>query len=412
MTFTRPPLALVALILGTLVSAFGDGIALLAMVLDAADKGPTWWVTEVYFAELVPPLLLAPALGAFVDRANAKKVWVAAVLLQAALFAAATLIPDFHVRVALVALANVLAVTSSSASFKLLPAVAGAAGIEKANGGLTTALSIAGLAGPAFCGAFHPIVGSSWLLGLNGTTFLVMALVVGLVIPGEIDKRVSVGGNPFGGALDGLRAMWRSPIVGPLLPIFAGVVFATSIEGVAGVFYLREVTSSDAVYGLLLSAWALGSIPGSLIGGWSRVSRHHLVMLLGGAFLVSAALLVEGLVPIAAVIGLAFLVGGFGNGVHNVGVRNVIHHNISPEMHGRAWAYYRVLVNTCLALGYMSGTPGVFVDARTAILVSALLSMVVTLLAISWFWRRRSETGVPPEARGGVQTVSRLKEPR
>lgn len=390
MSIPRLSVPLAVLVLGTLISTLGDGVAMLAMVLDAASRGPTWWVTEVYFAEMIPPLLLAPLLGVFVDRTDARRVWLIAVLAQAVLFTVAAFTPAFHIRVLLIALANVFAVASSSASFKLLPSVAGETGVEKANSALSTVMSVAALAGPAAGGALFGLVGSSWLLGFNGVTFVLISLIVWLVVPAGADKRMSLSVNPFQGGLEGLRAMWRSPVLGPLLPILAAIVFATSIEGVAGVFYLREVTDSNALYGLLLSAWALGSIPGSLIGSWHRLSGRHLLMVLGGAFLVSSALLIEGLIPVALVIGVVFLIGGFGNGLHNVGVRNVIHHHIPAEMHGRAWAYFRVLVNACLALGYLAGTPGILVDARTAILGSGLLSLVTTVGAIWWFVSRRS----------------------
>jgi hypothetical protein len=208
------------------------------------------------------------------------------------------------------------------------------------------------------------------------------------------------------GALDGLKAMWNSPVVRPLLPILAAVIFATSIEGVAGVFYLRDITSSDTVYGFLLSAWALGAVPGSLIGAWGRAGKRHLAMVLGGAALMGGALLIEGLVPVAAVIAIAFVVGGFGNGAHNVGVRNVVHHHIPAEMHGRAWAYFRVLVNTCVALGYLLGTPGVVFDARTAIIGSGALALLTTIYAV---WRLRKAEPLHRDTEGAPkrETVRR-----
>ncbi|WP_433214893.1 MFS transporter [Microtetraspora malaysiensis] len=381
--------SLSVLIVGTLLSTVGDSIAVIAMVLDAATDHPSWWVTEVYLAKLLPPLFLAPVLGSLVDRTDAKKAWLLAIIAEATMYVAAMAISGFHARVALIAIANVCAVAAASAAFKLVPAVAGRVGVEKANSGLVTASSIASLIGPAVGGAFYKSAGSSVLLGMNALTFAALCIAVFLVVPSRRSNEFSEVSNPFRGALDGLRVMARSPIVGPLLPILAIIILATSIEGVAGVFYLREVAGNDAVYGLLLSAWALGAIPGSLAGAWEKLAHRHLLLLLGGAFLVGAALFLEAIFPIAIIIGSVFIAGGFGNGAHNVGVRNIIHTHIPSRMHATAWAYFRVLVNTCVVLGYFVGTPGVLMNARTAIFWSGTLSLIATLIAVAWFWSRR-----------------------
>jgi MFS family permease len=375
------------LITGTFISVTGDSVASLSMILDAAAFGKPWWVTEVFFAELLPPLALAPLLGVLVDRTSAKNVWMGAILAQALIFGAAAVVPEFHARVALVALANVFAVASSAAVFKLVPTIAGETGAERANSGIGTATSLAFLAGPGIGGAVYVATGSSLLLGLNAASFLLIAAVTGVVVPNDTDERMELDTRPFEGAREGFRVLRASPVIGPMLPILGGVVFATSVEGVAGVFYLREVAAGDSVYGLLLAAWALGSVPGALAGGWQRVTDKEVLLVAGGALSISIALLVEGLVPIAWVIAVVFVIGGFGNGAHNVGVRSAIHRHIPARAHGRAWSYYSVLANSCVALGYVVGTPGVVMGSRPMVIVSGVLALSTSLLGI-WFLRR------------------------
>ncbi|WP_449061344.1 MFS transporter [Planomonospora algeriensis] len=399
---TRLPPPLLALIGGTFVSVAGDSVASLSLILDAAAHGEPWWVTEAFFAELLPPLALAPLLGLIVDRANAKHVWLTAVVLQAAAFTTAALVPVFHLRVGLIAVANVFAVASSSAAFKLLPRVAGGAELERANSGVSAAMSLAFLVGPGVGGAAYVVTGSGWLLAFNAATFAVIAAVVVIVVPGDAGERMELDTRSFAGARAGLRVLRTSPMIGPMLPVFAGAVFATSIEGVAGVFYLRDVAENDAVYGLLLAAWAMGSVPGSLIGGWHRLAGEDTGLVVGGALLISGALLVEGLVPVAWIIGLVFVLGGFGNGVHNVGVRTAIHRRVPEDFHGRAWAYYSVLTNSCVALGYIVGTPGLMAGSRDLIIASGALGLTMSLIGL-WRLRRalRLTAGEPPLADTG-----------
>lgn len=167
-----------------------------------------------------------------------------------------------------------------------------------------------------------------------------------------------------------------------ILPVAAIVLF-TSAEGVSGVFYLRGITADDTGYALLLGAWSLGAVLGSLLGGnsWFAV-RGSTPILLGGA-LVGAAILVEGLWPNVAVLMFAFLVGGMANGLHNTGVRTAIYQCIPPERHGIAWAQLRMLINGMVALGYLLGTPGLVMDsAQMIIIVSGAGSMAAVLIPL------------------------------
>ena len=78
---------------------------------------------------------------------------------------------------------------------------------------------------------------------------------------------MDVGGRFWEQAGAGLRVLRRSPAVWVVIGLAAGIVLTTSIKGLAGVQYPPGVTGSEAAYGLFVSAWALGSLPGSLVAG-------------------------------------------------------------------------------------------------------------------------------------------------
>jgi MFS family permease len=381
----RGPLA--AVVCGMFVSFVGDSIASLGLVLDAASQGLAWGVTEVFLAELLPPLFFAPVLGLLVDRWDTRTVWISATLVQATAFTLAAATDAFHARVALVALASVFAVAASAAGFKLLPIVAGRVGVQQANGAVSAAMSLASLVGPGVGGAAHSFVGSTNLLLADAASFVVIAVIAACVVPAGSGERMRLDSRPLDGVLDGLRALRGSPAIGAMLPMLASVICATSMEGVAGVFYLRQVAGSDSGYGLLLAAWALGSIPGAIVAGSPRLARYDARLVLGGATLIAASLLVEGLVPLAVVIAVAFLAGGFGNGMHNVGVRNAIHRHVPAQAHGRAWAYYSAMANLCITVGYLLGTPNNVVSSRGVIIISGALALTATVVS-AWLLRR------------------------
>ncbi len=389
-TRVRLPLPLVVLVVGTLVSVLGDSVASFALILDARALGPPWWVTIVFFAELVPPLFLAPALVVLVDRFNVRTVWISAVLIQAVCFAAAATVPDFFTRVALIAVANVFAVASSAAAFRLTPELAGPVPTQRANSLVAGAVSFAFILGPGLAAAVYDVAGSTVLLGANAASFLVVAILVRAVVRVVPRGDLEVGGRFWEQAGAGLRVLRGSPLVWVVMGLAAGIVFTTSIEGVAGVQYLPEVTGSTFLFGLLVSIWALGALTGSLLSGHRWLEGREIDLVVWGGAMIGTALLVEGLIPNTWVIAAVFVLGGVGNGLHNVGIRTTIHRYIPENAHGRAWSYYSVMVNACVVLGYLIGTPWGILSAQALIVLSGALTLLVSTYAI---WRIRNLAG-------------------
>lgn len=167
-------------------------------------------------------------------------------------------------------------------------------------------------------------------------------------------------------------------------------------------FYLREITDSDTGYAVLLGAWSVGAVLGSLLGGNRRFgARSSLPILLGGG-LVGAAILIEGLWASAVGLAVVFLAGGLGNGLHNIGVRTAIYEHVPESRHGAAWAQLRMLINVMVALGYLIGTPGLLVgSARTIIVVSGAVTLLAIILSAVLLGRT---------ARGGVRRQRAVAE--
>jgi uncharacterized membrane protein YkgB len=69
-----------------------------------------------------------------------------------------------------------------------------------------------------------------------------------------------------------------------------------------------------------------------------------------------------------------------GNGLHNTGVRTAIYDYVPEARHGAAWAHLRMMINIMVALGYLVGTPGLFVEPAQLVIV---FSGAGTLLAIA-----------------------------
>ncbi|MFD8819060.1 MFS transporter [Streptomyces sp. NPDC059627] len=386
------PVAAQVLIAGTLFSRLGDTLASLGLVLHAADRGIRFGVTEVMLAELIPTVLAAPLIGALVDRFSARAVCLWALLAQALSLGAATAVGGFHARVALIALSALAGVASVAAGFKMLPAVAGEEHTGRANSLLTAGLSVAGLTGPPLAGFLNSQWGTPVLLAVDAASFLVLAGCTMLAVPNTVD--VAIGRRPATRLADGYRALRDAPVVGTLMPALAAAMVATSIENVAGVYYLRDVVNgNDTVFGLFLATWALGSVPGALLAGRARWADRHSLLIVGGVMGIALGLLLTGLIPVAAVIFPLFLIAGFGNGVCNVGLRNAVHARVPAEVHGSAWACFQALSRSCIGVGYLLGTPNSVVSSQGQVIISG----VIPLAAMAWaalVTIRRSESAV------------------
>ncbi|MFF7468007.1 MFS transporter [Streptomyces sp. NPDC008092] len=388
---TAMPVAAQVLIAGTLFSRLGDTLASLGLVLHAADGGIRFGVTEVMLAELIPTVLAAPLIGTVVDRFSARAVCRWALLVQALSLGAATAVGGFHVRVALIALSALAGVASVAAGFKMLPVVAGEKYTGRANSVLTAGLSVAGLIGPPLAGFLSSLWGTRALLATDAVSFLVLAGCTTLAVPSTVD--VAIGRRPATRLADGYRALRDAPVVGTLMPALAAAMLATSIESVAGVYYLRGVADgNDTVFGLFLATWALGSIPGALFAGRAGWSDRHTLLILGGVSGIGLGLLLAGLIPVAWAIFPLFLAGGFGNGACNVGLRNAVHSHVPAEVHGSAWACFQALSRSCIGLGYLLGTPNSLVSSRGQVIVSGVIPLVAMVLAALVVVRRGAST--------------------
>lgn len=405
---------LIVLVVISSLAIVGDEAASMSMVLTAVDQGQPWMVTWFSLCLAIPAMLLAPFAGAIVDRYDPRKIWVASLAVQSLCIGIAASQDDFWSRLMLLAVSNVINILSSSAAFALLPALIGPIRIERANSLMAVGSSLAYLIGPALSAWLFNKVGASRMLSVNAvTTAILAATAVFLMLRADRpDSKADGSWNLFGGVSEGWAAIRSSPVVTATLPLLILIMISTSIEAVAGVFWLREISGSDALYGLVLSCWAAGSLIGAYVAGTKRLAPRTMLLIVGGGLCMALAILTEGLVPIAIVIGVAFAIGGLGNGTHNVGVRNLIFQQI-PQAHiGSAWAYYRMLTSASVTVGYVVGTPHTTEDARGMVIIAGICALVGVLVAIVAvrMRRRNSVTQEAPDSEGQADPAAQISE--
>ncbi|HEY0188103.1 MAG TPA: MFS transporter [Cellulomonas sp.] len=341
------------------IGSFVDASVYLLLLLSGSAQDVTWWVTAVMLANLAPPILLAPVLGWIVDRTSGRAAWAVALGLSAVCTAGLALLASPVALVVLAATRSTCSVVVSAAVFALLPAARGMD--DRSASSFAVGIgSVAAIGAPPLA-ALLAVRGVGTAFGVCAVLLAVAALLVLRTAPRLV--RAPVGATSWHEVWLGTRTLRTMTALRAFVPVLLGVVVVTSMEGVAGVFYLQEVADGAVGYALLLSAWAVGSVLGATWTGRAGSRTGAVRGILLGALVVSVAILVEGLVASAVVIAVAFLAGGAGNAVHNVGVRNLVYERVPREQQAQVWSVVGAVFSGAAAVGNVLGTPGLLGSA-------------------------------------------------
>ncbi|MFC0436033.1 MFS transporter [Kutzneria buriramensis] len=374
-------MGVVLLLVGLIVSRVGDNVAVFGLVLDAAHRPEPWAVALVYLAGMLPPALLAKWLGRQADRLDPRRTWLACLVVQAATFTLAGVVNDFPLRVLAVAVGATMGTLGGSVGFKLLNATAGEDRVSWVNGVATASNSLSNIIGPALGGLVYAVAGSTPLLLGDGLSFLVLAGIAVATTPPVPRPRRKGPGDP----------LVLTPLLRLLAPVMAAIILGVCLEGVAGIFYLREVLhGNDIAYGLLLACWPVGSLAGALLTGRRRFAAHRPLLLLLGGLTCALGILLAGAIPFAPAIAAAFVLGGLGNGTVSTTVRLLIHEQVPETQQGQAWARWSGVANACSLVAYFAGTPWGELPPQAIVIISGAFPTAVAVVGLILFARRRT----------------------
>ncbi|GAA1990147.1 hypothetical protein GCM10009738_82920 [Kitasatospora viridis] len=286
------------------VSGLGDGMRVVALPLLAARiSGDPRDLALVATAEQLPWLLLSLPAGAFADRVDRRRLLATVDLLRTLLAGGFALAVALHaVNVPLLALVGFLlgcGQTCYSAGWTgAVPSVVPPGQRPRANGRLQAAALISNSLLGAPLGTVLFGIAVLVPFGVDALSFAAAALLV-LALPRG--PRPAAGpaparrGGPFAGTAEGIRWLYRQPVVRALcLATAAGNLVLGAVVALL-VLYARDVLHLGATgFGLLEVCSAVGGVAGSLAAArlGARFGVHRVLVLapLGaGLFLAGAA---------------------------------------------------------------------------------------------------------------------------
>lgn len=382
---------LIALETATLVSAAGNGVALVALpwvVLDltgsAADVG------LVAAAAAVPLVLSAFVAGTIVDRFGRRRTAVVSDVLSGISIAAIPLaaladVLSLWLLVLLAAVGAVFDPAGVTARETMLPAAAQSARLrrERVNGIHEAVFGVAFLVGPALGGLLIAVVGAEATLWATAIGFALAAFASLLIRLPRVERPIEMAHRSvWRDGLDGLSFVWRDRTLRALTILFAILVGAwVPIEGVILPVYFQAQNAPEKL-GIVLMAMSVGGIVGALAYGavGHRVARRTAVLvgLLGTALpVVGMAFLPRFwmLVLLGATTGLLY---GPINPIANI----VLQELTPPHLLGRAIGVLTSLAYAAGPVGFLVVGPVIEVAGlRPTFLALALVLVAVALVA-------------------------------
>ncbi|PFG35258.1 MFS transporter [Sanguibacter antarcticus] len=405
---TRPS-GLPGLVGAHTLAVVGNVVTLVALPLYVLDETGSAVLTGVLAIATTLPIVLGGALGGvLVDRFGYRRSSIVSDLVGAATISA---IPLLHATVglplwglfALVFATGLLDAPGQGARTALVPEAAGRAGVplDRAMGWWGAAQRSGAMIGAPLAGLLVAWLGPIVVLVLNGATFLVSALLVQRTVPVDLQAEDDpTGPGASGDAPDeaywaalraGLQAVWSARLLrAVVLMVLLTNALDVGLLNVALPVYAADELGGARAYGLLVGAFGLGALTGSLVYSavGTRVSRratYALGFALAGPPMCFALAARPGLVGCVAVM----VVGGLAAGALNPIIGTLLLEQVPRRMRAR--------VNGAVGAGAWAAMPvgalgaGVLVEEVGLVTALVVMGAAYTVIVVGPFvlpvWR-------------------------
>ena len=392
-------------------SSLGTGAAYVALVLLAYERFDSpWAISLVLAADLLPPMVLGPFLGAAADRWSRRTCVIAADLLRAIAFLAIAYVDSIAATVALALIAGTGTALFTPASLAALPSLVAERRLPAATS-LYGALSDLGLAiGPAVTAVLLLMTSAESVLVLNALTFAVSALILARVPFGDAPVRTAQesSGPPPSllretrdgiGAVRGVPRLWTVLGATGIALFFGGLVNVAELP-----FIINDLGAGEAVFAVAVALVGLGIAVGSLLGSAGGTPEKLTNRFSAGLLLGGVSLTVVALAPNVAVLFAMFALAGIGNGMALVHERLFIQATVADEFSARVFGLRDALSAWGFGVAFLVAGAAVSVMGPQAT-IGLAGGGVLTVGVITSLWLRRSF-----RATGGVRGMP-LREP-
>ena len=209
----------------------------------------------------------------------------------------------------------------------------------------TANFNLARLTGPALAGVLVAAVGSAWAFGINAASFVFMIAALVLMRASEFEESPRAQRGP-GAMREGLRyvASHRQILLTIILVFFIGT-FGFNFPIILTAYTGTIFTGDSALYGLLNSMMAAGSVIGALLAARREIVSMSRLAVAAAAF--SAMLIVLALIGQLYLFMAALVVTGLASVSFNAMANSSVQLQADPMLRGRVMSlYFMVMMGT------------------------------------------------------------------
>ncbi|OQW32808.1 MAG: hypothetical protein A4E19_05485 [Nitrospira sp. SG-bin1] len=340
---------------GQLISQIGDGVSRLALLWFVyAVTGSPLKTSVIGLLQTIPPILLGPIIGVYVDRLPKKVLLISSDVLRALLIGLIPcLIPveSFTVSVlyVLVLLHAIATAVFGPALTASIPAFVPKPQFTAANALLQSTTSLGIIFGPALSGLGIAAYGSQEVLCLNAATYMISAACLALVhFKNPVSKNPSLAPVVKPTILQDLVEGFRYSVVAkPAILLLTGMAalytFGTSaLTALFPVFARKMLGLGPVEVGYLWSAVGIGLFATSIALMWATdwLIKDRIRLIMGTSVLSGIAICALTRTPDPYVAGLLMGLIGCGMGAFTPIAWGIIQELVPSQMVGRVLGLY------------------------------------------------------------------------
>ena len=371
--------------IGQTVSAIGDQIFPIAVALKVVHAGGSPGdLGVVLLGRALAMVLFLVVGGVYADRIARTRIMIGADLVRAVAVLGLALSPA---KVPVLLLAALTFVVGGGEAFfrpaygAVLPSVVPADRLPQANAATSVSLKTSLILGPAIAGLLVATIGPGAALGVDAATFLVSMLTLLRVAEPPLAERAFTQ-SPLRDALEGVAAVRARPwVMGVLVMATLHLMLAIAPMIVLEPFIARERLGGDGAYATLIVTFAVGGLLGALASARLKPARPGLVGLLGllphvGLFLALAYS------DSLAVVATWTFVCGLGLEPFAIWWISALQREIPQDLLARVTSLDWLVSIGLMPLGFALTGPAAAAFGRTAVLLVAAATILVTTLAV------------------------------
>lgn len=254
------------------------------------------------------------------------------------------------------------------------------------------------IVGPAIAGLLIGLIGIAPCFYLNAASFIAVIVNLWMIrVPAKVFRKQEHTSPKYIwlDIREGLRYINEKAIIKQPLILLAFIsTFVMNFNILIPVFAQQELNQNATGYGLLMTSMGIGSFLGSLalVVKSRRVPAQR--YLVGGAFVMSAFLVILAFEKNIHLSSVTLLIIGFSTIIHTNLVNTTIQLHSSDEMRGRVMSVFSLVFGGVTPIGALyAGQTTELIGARGCMIISGVIGILAAGYFVFAMRRRREAAG-------------------